>query len=160
MRATARRRPARVRAAHAATAALLLATAAAVPAQPPEIDYLQFCLGCHREDGSGSARNGVPDMRGVIGRFAHVPSGRAFLIQVAGVAQAPLDDAALAALMNWLLPRMDAAGLPADFAPYTAAEVARLRAERPGDLGALRAQALADLAAAGHVSAKAAADTP
>jgi len=149
MRATACRRPARAR---AAPAALLLAAATAVSAQPPETDYLQFCLGCHREDGSGSARNGVPDMRGVIGRFAHVPSGRAFLIQVAGVAQAPLDDAALAALMNWLLPRMDAAGLPRDFAPYTAAEVADLRAARPGDLGALRAQALADLAAAGHIT--------
>ncbi|MEQ8231878.1 MAG: hypothetical protein RLW61_11145 [Gammaproteobacteria bacterium] len=131
-----------------------LALAGVAQAQPPELDYLQHCLGCHREDGSGSARNGVPDMRGVIGRFARVPSGRAFLVQVAGVAQAPLDDAALAALINWLLPRMDAAGLPDDFTPYTAAEIGRLRAARPGDLGALRAQALADLAASeGRASA-------
>ncbi|MEX2479828.1 MAG: hypothetical protein WD928_03105 [Gammaproteobacteria bacterium] len=116
-------------------------------AQSPALDYVQHCAGCHRDDGSGSARNGVPDMRGVIGRLAGVPTGRDFLIQVAGVAQTPLDDEALARLMNWLLPRMGEAALPADFKPYTAAEIARLRATRPADLPAQRAQAVAELVA-------------
>jgi hypothetical protein len=116
-----------------------------VAAQPPALDYLQFCVGCHREDGSGSAQNGVPDMRGVIDRLVTAPTGRDFLIQVAGVAQTPLDDAALARLMNWLLPRMGA--LPADFMPYAADEITRLRASRPADLPAQRAQAVAELAA-------------
>ena len=62
-------------------------------------------------------------------------------------AQAPLDDAAIAALLNWLLPRMDADGLPDDFQPYTAAEVAHLRATRPGDVPALRQRALDEVAA-------------
>ncbi|MEQ8663709.1 MAG: hypothetical protein RLW62_23065, partial [Gammaproteobacteria bacterium] len=83
IRAAMRRAPASRRAARVLYAALLLACGA--QAQPPQLDYLQHCLGCHREDGSGSARNGVPDMRGVIGRFARVPRGRAFLVQVAGV---------------------------------------------------------------------------
>jgi len=114
-------------------------------AQSPDLDYLQFCVGCHREDGSGSAQNGVPDMRGVIDRLAGAPTGRDFLIQVAGVAQTPLDDAALARLMNWLLPRMGV--LPTNFVPYAADEVGRLRASRPADLPAQRAQAVAELAA-------------
>ena len=130
----------------AALLGLLLGAAGPAGAQPPHLDYLQFCEGCHREDGSGSARNGVPDMRGVIGRLASVPSGRAFMIQVAGVAQTPLSDDALARLMNWLIPRMDASALAADFPPYTATEVAALRANRPADLPALRAQAVAELA--------------
>lgn len=133
-------------------AALLLTAlclaAPAVEAQPPELDYVQFCAGCHGFDGAGSARNDVPDIRDNISELAKVPSGRAFLIQVAGVAQAPLDDAALARLMNWLLARFDPAHLPDDFAPYTAAEVGRLRDTRPGDLTALRAVAVADLARA------------
>lgn len=116
-------------------------------AAAPEHDYLQFCVGCHRLDGSGSAANGVPELRGVVGRFLRVPSGRAFVVQVAGVAQAPLDDAALARLLNWLLPRMDADGLPAGFEPYTAAEVAHLRATRPGDVPAMRARVLEEIAA-------------
>ena len=122
-----------------------LGGSSAALAQPPDLDYLQFCVGCHREDGSGSAQNGVPDMRGVIDRLAGAPTGRDFLIQVAGVAQTPLDDAALARLMNWLLPRMGV--LPAGFVPYAADEVARLRATRPADLPAQRAQAVAELAA-------------
>jgi mono/diheme cytochrome c family protein len=131
----------------ASALALLAGAAAPARAQPPEHDYLQFCVGCHRVDGSGSAQNGVPDMRGVVGRFLRTPTGRAFVVQVAGVAQAPLDDAALATLLNWLLPRMDAAGLPDDFQPYTAAEVAHLRATRPGDVPAMRQRALDELAA-------------
>lgn len=119
----------------------------AAAAQPPALDYVQHCAGCHRDDGSGSARNGVPDMRGVIGRLAGVPTGRDFLIQVAGVAQTPLDDEALARLMNWLLPRMGQNTLPADFQPYSVAEIARLRANRPADLPAQRAQAVVELGA-------------
>jgi hypothetical protein len=56
-----------------------------------------------------------------------VPGGREVLAQVPGVAQAPLDDAALAAVLNWVLRRFGGAEVPADFAPYTPEEVATLR---------------------------------
>lgn len=125
---------------------LLLGLTAYTQAQPPELDYLQHCAGCHREDGSGSARNGVPDMRGILGRFAASEAGRAYLVQVAGIAQSPLSDARLATLLNWMLPRYDAAGTPAEFIPYSAAEVANLRRTRPGDLPAARAHALSQQA--------------
>jgi hypothetical protein len=65
-----------------------------------------------------------------VGKFLRVPGGREFLVQVPGVAQAPLDDAALAGVLNWMLARFGKGDAPADFAPYTAAEVGRLR-QRP-----------------------------
>ena len=55
-------------------------------------------------------------------------------VQVPGVMNSPLNDAEVAALMNWLLPAVSAQTLPAGLAPYTADEVARLRAARPADV--------------------------
>lgn len=112
-------------------------------------DYLLYCSGCHRDDGSGSAVNQVPPLPGSVGNFVHTAAGRAFLIQIAGVAQTPLGDAALARLMNWLLARFGAAELPADFKPYTGDEVARYRATRPADQSAQRASVVAELARRG-----------
>jgi len=59
------------------------------------------------------------------------------------VAQAPLDDAALAAVLNWMLHRFDPAHLPADFVPYTAAEVGPLRAKPLIDVDGTRRRVLA-----------------
>ncbi len=136
-----------------AAAALASLAAAAAPAQEPALDYLQHCAGCHMDDGAGSARNGVPDMRGSIGHFTRTEDGRAFLIQVAGVAQAPLPAADLAALVNWMLPAFSADTLPADFEPYSAREVEALRSARPADIAAARAHVAARLAAMGHTVA-------
>ena len=55
------------------------------------------------------------------------PGGRAFLSQVPGVAQSALDDAALAAVLNWMLEHFDHEHMPATFTLYTAAEVGTLR---------------------------------
>jgi mono/diheme cytochrome c family protein len=120
------------------------------PAQEPALNYLQYCVGCHMQDGSGSAANNVPDMRGTIGHFVQIPQGRAFLIQVAGVAQAPIPANELAALMNWLLPTLSANEMPAEFTPYSAAEVAQLRSLRPADLPAMRARLIQQLSSLGY----------
>ena len=69
----------------------------------------------------------MPRLRGNVGRFAGVEGGRAYLVQVPGVANAPLDDAALASLLNWMLAEFSPAELPDPFALYTAEEVARYR---------------------------------
>jgi hypothetical protein len=69
----------------------------------------------------------VPALAGSLARFTRVAGGRAYLVRVPGVAQAPLDDVALAALLNWVLRRFDPDSLVADFSPYQAAEVGRLR---------------------------------
>jgi cytochrome c553 len=98
------------------------------------------CQGCHRPDGTGSPAT-APALAGVVAKFLSVPGGRDYLGRVPGVAASPLADADLAEVLNWMLWRFDAADLPADFQPYTAADVARLRA-RPLRLDAapLRAE--------------------
>lgn len=109
-------------------AALLLCLLATPPALAgsPAVDYALNCQGCHLDDGSGTPGS-VPPLAGSVGRFLGVPGGREFLVQVPGVATSPLDDAALAAVLNWMLERFGSPHLPAKFAAYTAAEVGALR---------------------------------
>ena len=109
---------------------------AAVNADRARINYMLNCQGCHLPDGSGVGD--IPQMRNFVGNFLKVPGGRAFLVQVPGSANAALSDAALAELLNWMLPEISAAQLPADFDPYTAAEVGRYRAAPLSDVNAVR----------------------
>jgi mono/diheme cytochrome c family protein len=105
--------------------ALLLPLASAAAADP-HVDYMLQCQGCHLHDGGGTP-GAVPPLAGSVGRFLAVPGGREFLVRVPGSSQSPLDDARLAAVLNWLLVRFDPQALPADFAPFSAEEVARIR---------------------------------
>jgi hypothetical protein len=107
----------------AAPIALLLAVASvAVAAEPSaEHDYLLSCAGCHKLDGTGSAN--VPTLIGV-DRLLERDGGRDYLMRVPGVAQAPLSDMRLAALLNWLLGYFGAARPTPRF---TATEVSRAR---------------------------------
>jgi hypothetical protein len=84
------------------------------------------CQGCHRPDGSGSAGT-APPLAGTVSKFLNVPGGREYLGRVPGVATSPLSSADLADLMNWMFWRFDKEHLPADFKPFTAEEIARLR---------------------------------
>jgi hypothetical protein len=86
------------------------------------------CQGCHRPDGSGSAGT-APSLAGTVSRFLTVPGGREYLGRVPGVATSPLPDSDLAELMNWMFWRFDKEHLPADFRPFTAQEIARLRTQ-------------------------------
>jgi mono/diheme cytochrome c family protein len=107
------------------TAALWLCAAPAF-AGSPELDYTLNCAGCHRADGAGTPGS-VPPLAGAVGKFLRVPGGREFLVQVPGVATSELDDAALAAVLTWTVRRFDAEQVPADFVPFSAEEVGRLR---------------------------------
>ena len=112
-----------------AGAVLLAAAAASLAAADvggPALDYTLNCQGCHRADGAAT-QGSVPALAGSVGKFLRVPGGREYLVRVPGVAQAPLDDAATAAVLNWMLKRFDAEHLPADFVPYSAAELGTLR---------------------------------
>lgn len=60
-------------------------------------------------------------------KFLWVPGGREYLMRVPGVATAPLSDADLAELVNYILWRFDKQDLPEHFRPFTAAEIAPLR---------------------------------
>ena len=86
-----------------------------------EHDYLLSCAGCHKLDGTGSAR--VPTLHGV-DRLLTRAGGRDYLLRVPGVAQAPLSDERLAHLLNWVLGEFgDAPPTPR----FDAAEVGRAR---------------------------------
>jgi len=89
--------------------------------------YMLGCQGCHLEDGRGFPQRGVPALNGFVGNFLQVPGGREYLVQVPGAAQSELSDERLAEVLNWMLRTFSPAQLPADFRPYTASEVGRLR---------------------------------
>ena len=91
-------------------------------AEAPE-DYTLHCSACHGLDGAGTPGL-VPTLHGV-GDLLDTPGGRSYLARVPGVAQAPLSDARLARLLNWVLKRFSAVQ-PEPL--YTAAEVGALRA--------------------------------
>ena len=89
-------------------------------------NYALNCQGCHRPDGAGTA-DSAPALAGHIGLFTWLKGGRTYLGQVPGVATAPLPNDQLSELLNWVLRRFDATHVAPDFAPYTPAEVGRLR---------------------------------
>jgi hypothetical protein len=104
----------------------LLAGVVSAHAETPQVDYLLQCQGCHRADG-GDTPGSVPALRDFVGRFLSVPGGREYLIRVPGSAQSPLDDAELAAVLNWMIERFGPAEVSAAFTPFTAQEITRLR---------------------------------
>lgn len=99
----------------------------------PDKLYILHCMGCHGSSGQG-VPGAVPPLRGFVGYFAYIPEGRAFLIQVPGVANAPLSDAELAVLTNWTLQTFSPRELPPSFVPFTAEEVATLRKQKITDI--------------------------
>jgi hypothetical protein len=103
----------------------------------PHNDYMLKCMGCHGPDGA-EVKGKVPALKDHVARFLAVPGGRDYLVQVPGARQTPLDDEALAALLNWLVVHFDGEHMPPDFMPYTKAEVQALRATKPADIIAER----------------------
>lgn len=132
-------------------AALLLVTACGVASATDfgRQSYLLHCAGCHLPDGSGSKANDVPTLHGIPGHFASVAEGRAFLTQVPGLAYSPLNNDEVAEVLNWVLLNFSKDTLGSNFQPFTPAEVARLRAERPAEIFKVRGAVLAVLAAKG-----------
>lgn len=105
------------------------------------------CQGCHRPDGTGSAGT-TPSVAGTVAKFLSVAQGREYLMRVPGVATSPLSDQDLSEVLNWMLWRFDREDVPADFVPFTAAEVGNFR-KRPLRLEAsqMRSELLAKAAA-------------
>lgn len=110
-----------------ALAAMLACAWLALAAEPPHSDaltrhdYVLHCAGCHKFDGTGSAR--IPNLHG-IGELVGRPGWRTYLMRVPGVAQAPLSDERLALLLDWVVGRFGgAAPAPA----FAAADVGRQR---------------------------------
>jgi mono/diheme cytochrome c family protein len=130
----------------AALAAAALTAAAPAAAESPRVLYMLHCQGCHLADGSGKPGE-VPSLPAGLGRLLSVAGGRAYLVQVPGSAHAPLSDAELAAVLNWMLASFAPAQAGRSHAPYDAAEVAGYRARPLVDVAAARAELLRRLAA-------------
>lgn len=116
---------------------VLLAASTASADGYEEHDYILNCSGCHRMDGTGS--NTVPSLHAMKG-LARKPGARAYWVQVPGAAQAPLTDARLAALMNWLVRRFTGT---TPTPRYTAEEVRKLRSAPLRDPVTRRSQIVA-----------------
>lgn len=112
------------------------------------ISYMLDCQGCHGARGQGVPGK-VPDMRRSLAVLAATPAGRRYLVKVPGAAQAPLSDAALARLLNWMIRNISAVAVPKHVRPITAKEVATFRKTPLTRVGPIRRRLLAGL----HLSA-------
>ena len=106
------------------------------------LNYMQYCAGCHLANGQGAPEKGIPSMRGgILGTFLGTPEGRAYLLQVPGVTNTPLDNASTAQLMNWVIRQFkDNDQVVTEF---DAQDVAQGRAHRLSDPALTRARLLA-----------------
>lgn len=111
--------------------ALLLGIAAtAIDTPAAAIDdrklYILHCSGCHGLNGQGLPENGIPALHDA-GRWATLPAGRAYLVQVPGIAASQIDDTTAARLLNYSLRTYAADQLGPAFQAFDADEVRRLR---------------------------------
>lgn len=91
----------------------------------PRSHYLIHCMGCHLVDGAGVPPE-VPTFNHDLAFLAGTVEGRRYLVQVPGATQSPIDDAALAALLNWMLARY----APGEsITPYSESEISEYRKE-------------------------------
>jgi hypothetical protein len=123
-----------------AIAALALARPSPCRADP-RYDYILHCRGCHGPNGEGLP-GGVPDFRGHLGKFLSVPGGREYLIRVPGTSQSELSDEQVAGVLNWLVREFSPAQVPADFEPFTTAEVSQHRRPPLVDVARVRTELL------------------
>jgi mono/diheme cytochrome c family protein len=132
---------------------LALSSVCATPALAgagPQRNFLNNCAGCHQMDGSGAPRSGIPDMRGAVGHFLRLAEGREFLVKVPGTANSPLGHAETAEMLNWMVYAYSREQVPADFKPYTGAEVERLRKQVFHDVPGTRAALVQRLQGMGY----------
>lgn len=120
--------------------ACTLAASAAAAADDPmtgefaRSKYVLFCAGCHGYEGEGGGGGGgTPKVSAFVPRVGALlrdPEGRRYLLNVGGVTSAGMSDREAAIVLNYVLRAFGGDSLPADFTPYTAAEVAAER-QRP-----------------------------
>jgi hypothetical protein len=108
---------------------------------PVQANYMLNCMGCHLADGSGAAGK-VPSVRDSLVVLSRSSAGRRYLVQVPGASQSPLSDLELAQVLSWMVRNLSARPVPADFAEFTAAEVAAYRRSPLVDVRQTRARLL------------------
>lgn len=92
----------------------------------------------------------VPPFPGFIGAFLLDPEGRRYIVNVGGVMSAGLNDRDTARVMNWVLESFSGSSMPVGgFKAFDAAEIRKLRDNRPADAVALRRDIAARLMSRG-----------
>jgi hypothetical protein len=91
-------------------------------------DYLEQCGGCHGLQGD-SAPSPIPVLRDRVGYFMCTEAGREYLGRLPNIAYAKIDDDSLAEMLNFVVFGLGEGTAPAGARPFTAVEVARLRAQ-------------------------------
>jgi cytochrome c553 len=118
-------------------------------------NFIQYCSGCHGQDGRGGGVNsGIPDFRNFVGAYASDDGGRTYVLHVPGVVNTSLDDAEIAAVINYVMKTWGGTSLRAGFIPFTAREVTSRRARSVPDVVALRRQIVQRLHANGISTAQ------
>ena len=107
-------------------------------AASPRINYLLYCSGCHRPLGEGNPPN-VPTLHNELGLMMSVQEMRGYLARVPGSAHAPITDAELTDVLNWMLEQFNADTLPEDFKKLTVEEVTKAREQSLADPNQYRA---------------------
>ena len=100
-----------------------LALLSAIAAADPRSHYMIHCMGCHLNDGRGLPPE-VPAFDHKLAILAASDKGREYLVRVPGASQSPIDDAALAGVLNWIL--REYAGEP-DYKLFQESEISRYR---------------------------------
>ena len=83
--------------------------------------YMLHCGGCHLADGVGAPPE-VPGLK-TLGPITLLPEGRDYIVRVPGASQAPIDDATLTTISNYILRTFNADSLPQDFKYLSQEEV-------------------------------------
>ncbi len=107
-------------------ALFLFLASSSVFAASPRTNYLLYCSGCHGTTGVGSPPN-VPTLVDELGRMMTVPEMRGYLVRIPGASQAPIEDAELTDVINWVLEEMNKDTLPDNFRKFSLSEVAEAR---------------------------------
>jgi hypothetical protein len=95
---------------------------------PAQSDYVEYCSGCHGMQGN-SAPADIPVLRDRVGYFLCTQQGREYLIRLPNVAYSAIsDNQELAEMMNFVVFGLGGASAPKGAKPFSAAEVAKLRA--------------------------------
>nr|WP_295887434.1 hypothetical protein [uncultured Devosia sp.] len=130
--------------------ALIFAMPVVAAERSAPVNYVLRCLGCHLQDGTGLPSAGIPDFVGKVGVFARSDNGRRYLLHVPGVINSGLGNKETADLLNYIMNTYAGESMPEAWKPFTADEVAVLRAQDVGNVVSYRRQIAAELEAQGY----------
>ena len=118
----------------------------------PAVDYALHCMGCHGANALGVPGK-VPPLAHSLVRFMNNAAGRRYVLRVPGAANSMLDDAQLAAVLNWIVAQFDADEFGSATPQFTKQEVAANRHSPMAGVLATRVEVLKEIAAGGATPA-------